>query len=815
MNNLLFNNLKIAIRSLSRHRLSAVINIAGLAVGMAACLVITLYVEREMSYDSFYKDAHHIYRLTTQMKQEESNEHFATSPAPLAPMLAELSPEVLSLTRMSKRTDFTMRPDHDFERPYRETNAWTVDKDFIQVLDAGVLAGDPETMLEQTRSVVMPRATAIRYFGEEALNAGNIVGRELGGGGDGGTKWQVTGVIEDQPENSHLQFDMLLSPGDPVSAFDQKIWSWLAFYTYVKLKDNEPATLAKVNDQLEYIVANHAVQGEDIEKLRAMGLDLHYELQPITDIHLKSTLLREMAPNGNLVYVRSMVLVAFFIMLLACVNFINLSTARSTVRAREVGVRKVLGSYRSQLIMRFLTESLVMTAFALVLAFGLVEFFVFILKNNFDWAIGTDFMSEPVVFMSILGITVALGIAAGIYPALYLTRFKPVQVLKGTDPAGKGGKLTRNLLVSVQFVISIALIIGTLIINDQVDFIQSKDLGFDKENVLVIQNDREIDERREDFKTVLRSKANVLEASFTTGIPGLPRYMRRDFTVDGRSDGAGLNWFQADDTFFKTLDVQMLDGRSFENNRTTDSTGIILNQSAVMELALDNPVGAYITINKGDNDQRRVQVIGVMQDFNFQSFDRKIQPLAIEYLGNYNFKDYICIRLAAGNLQEAVDQVEAAWKEFEPNVPIVHSFLDSDFDELFKAEQQLGKIFNAFTGLAIFIACLGLFGLAAYTNEQRTREISIRKVLGATVLSLLALLYKSYFKLIIASFVLSAVLAYAFATEWLSSFVYHAPLSAQPFVVALVGTASIAALTVVWQSLKTVTRNPAETLKNE
>lgn len=816
MNNLWINNLKIAVRSIQKHRLSAVINIAGLAVGMASCLLITLYVDQEMSYDRFYKDADQVYRLTTYWKQEESAEHFATSAPPLAPMLAEISPEVLAYTRMSKRTDFTMRPDHDFERPYRETNAWTVDKDFVKVLDAGVLAGDPETMLSNTRSVVMPRATAIRYFGQEAFDQGNIVGRQLGGGGDGGTKWQVTGVIEDQPENSHLQFDMLLSPGDPVSSFDQPIWTWLSFYTYVKLKDSKPETLAKVNEQLEYIIANHAVKGtgQDIEALRASGLDMRYHLQPITDIHLKSSLLREMAPNGNMVYVRSMILVAFFIMLLACVNFINLSTARSTIRAKEVGVRKVLGSVRRQLVMRFLSESLVLTAFALVIAFGLVESCAYVLRTSFAWNVSTDFMTETIPFLSILGITIAIGIAAGIYPALYLTRFNPIQVLKGNDPAGKGGKLTRNLLVSVQFVISIALIIATLIINDQVGYIQSRDLGFDKENVLVIQNDREIDERREEFKVALQAKANVLASSFSTGIPGLPRYMRRDFTVEGRSDGTGINWFQADDSFFSTLKVDFMQGRGFDK-RATDSTALILNQSALKELGLEEPLGTYITINRGDNDERRVQVIGVIEDFNFQSFDREIGPLAIEYLDDYNFKDYISIRLGAGNLKETVAQVEATWKEFEPNVPVVYSFLDADFDQLFKSEQRLSKIFNGFTGLAIFIACLGLFGLAAYTNEQRTREISIRKVLGASVASLLALLYKGYFKIILISFVISGALAYSFAREWLSGFVYHTELSAKPFVLALFGTALIAAVTVVWQSLKTVTQNPSETLKNE
>ena len=331
----------------------------------------------------------------------------------------------------------------------------------------------------------------------------------------------------------------------------------------------------------------------------------------------------------------------------------------------------------------------------------------------------------------------------------------------------------------------------------------------------MIQNDREIDDRREEFKTVLRSQSTVLGASFSTGIPGLPQYMRRDLTVDGALDGEGINWFQADDSFLATLDVALVAGRSFDHSRPADSLSVLLNRAAVAELGLDEPVGRFITINKGDIDERRVQVIGIIEDFNFQSFDREIAPLAVEFLGDFAFKDYISVRLAAGNLKQAIEQIEAAWKEFEPNVPIVYSFLDADFDRLFQSEQRLSKIFNGFTGLAIFIACLGLFGLAAYTSEQRTREISIRKVLGASILSLLALLYRSYFKLILIAFVISGLLAYVFASKWLSGFVYHTELSIRPFALALLGTAAIAALTVVGQSMKTVTRNPSETLKNE
>lgn len=809
-------NLKTAFRHLGKHRLSAFINVVGLAIGIASCLLITFYVNDELSYDQFYEDSEQVFRLNTYWKQEESDEKFATSPPPLGPMLLEMSPDVVAMTRIIKRSDFTMRPDHDFSRPYRETNAWTVDSGFLKVLNSGVIAGDPETMLTVPNAVVLPKTTAIRYFGQEAFDAGNIVGRKLGGGGDGGTPWLVTGIIPDQPEQSHFQFDMLLSAAGE-TGFDLPNWGWISFYTYVKLKDDSPETVQRVNDRLEYILANHAIKnfGISIEKLRGLGLDMRYSVQPLEDIHLKSSLVREMRPNGNLNYVQSMTIVAIFIIVLACVNFINLSTAKSAIRAKEVGVKKALGCHRKQLIAQYLTESLVMAFMAMLLALGLVEIVVNLLKSISDWHISSAMIKEPATLFILLLATTAIGLTSGIYPALYMTAFKPIRVLKGNWTGSRRDKPLRNFLVGFQFCISIGLIITTLIINGQIDYIQSKDLGFDRENVMVIQNDREIDERRGEFKARLKESSLVMDASFTTGLPGLPQYGRRDFTVEGRRASMGIDWFQIDDNFLSTLDIKLLEGRNFSTMSSTDSSGLLLNQTAVRELGLEDPVGTYITINKGQNDARKVQVIGVIEDFNLTSFDRKIGTLALEFLGNYGFKDYIAIRLGKGDLNRAIKEVKATWQDFEPNVPMVYSFLDQDFDRLFQSEQRLARIFNSFTALAIFIACLGLFGLASYTAEQRIREISIRKVLGARAISLLVLLYKSYFRLILCSFIVAGLLAYSFAKEWLSGFVYRIDIGFQPFLVALLGAVVIAGLTVMYQSLKAILSNPAETLKTE
>lgn len=810
------NNFKIAIRTMLKQPMHAVLNILGLGVGMASCLLIAFYVNEETSYEGFYESSDKVFRITTYLKQEEGVENYATAPPPLGPMLIAQVPEVQAMVRLYKGGDMTMRPDHDFKKVFRETNAWSVDEHFFQVFDYGFLEGDYESLFTEPKTLVMPKSTAIRYFGQAAYDEGNIVGRFLGGGGDGGTPWEVVGIMQDQPKNSHFQFDLLLSSVDE-SGRKMPNWGWNSFHTYIKLQDHSPATLKAVEEGLEKIVMEHALSkaGVTLDFLRSRDLEWKYNLQSISDIHLTPSLIREMRPKGNRLYVNSLVVVAFLIMVLACVNFINLSTARSSVRAKEIGVKKVLGSGRLKLIYQFLVESLLFTFMALFLAFGITEIMLVILDVFFQWEMNTSLLNSTANWLFIIVGTTVVGLAAGLYPALYLTGFKLISVLKGnfTNKVAKGQ--FRNLLVGFQFVVSIALIISALIIQKQVDFGQNKDLGFDKQNVIVIQNDREIDDRREEFKDYLSKNSTINSVSFATALPGHLQYPRRDFTVDGRNSSMGINWFQADDSFLSALNLELLTGRGFDEAFGENDNTVLLNERAVKELGLVAPVGSFMTINKGQNDEQRVQVIGVLADFNLESFDKQIEPLVIQFLNDFNFKDYIAIRIQSNDLNATIEAVKSAWVEFEPNVPMVYSFLDQDFDRLFKSEEQLSKIFTAFTALAIFIACLGLFGLASYMNEQRTKEIGIRKVLGASLMSILSLLYQSYFKLILMSFVVAAGLAYYFMNDWLQKFVYRVQFTTTPFLLALLGTMVLAILTVSYQSIKTANRNPIETLKSE
>lgn len=792
------------------------LNVFGLSIGVAACLLIAFYVHEETSYDKFYQEQENIFRLTTYWKQEEGEQQFATAPPLLGPMLVEQSPEVLTMVRINKGSDLTMRSEADFENPYRETNAWLVDDSFFEVFDYGLIDGDKNRLFTEPHTLVLPESTARKYFGEEALANGDVVGRTILGGGDGGTPWTVVGLMKDQPKNSHFQFDMLISRENP-EALNIPNWGWNNFHTYVKLKDSRAETLASVNRSLEEIVAKHAMvsSGITIERLRELNLDWQYNLQPLADIHLNNNFIREMSPKGNRTYVNALIVIALFIVVLAVVNFVNLSTAKSAVRAKEIGVKKVLGAGRNRLVNQFLIESLAYAYAALILAFGLVEGALVILENNFGWELATSLFSNSINWFWLFLTITFVGLLAGVYPALYLTGFKPALVLKGDFRHSGKNTSARNFLVGFQFVISIGLIISSLIIREQVEFTQTKDLGFDKENVLVIQNDREIDDRREEFKAALQQHPAIKEASFSTGLPGQLRYAQRDFSVEGSKVRTGVNWFEADDSYLKTLDLSLVEGRDFDRSFASDSSALLLNESAVEELRLSNPIGSYLTINKGDNDEKRVRVIGVLKDFNMESFDQQIKPLAITFLDNYNFKDYISIRLQSDNLRQSIKEVEATWREFEPNVPMVYSFLDQDFDQLFRSEQRLSRIFGAFTLLAIFIACIGLFGLASYVSEQRTKEMGIRKVLGASLASILGLLYSSYLRLILISFALAATMAFYFMDSWLQDFAYRIELTARPFLLALGGAIVLALITVGHQTLKTAFKNPVETLKTE
>ena len=814
---MLKNYIKIAVRNIVRHRLYAFINTAGLSVGLAAFIFISLYIYNETGYDTFWEDHDHIYRVNAAWTWGEGESRYATAPPPLAGRMVDEIPEIASATRIFKRSDFTLRPETNTSRVFRETNVYIADQNYFKVFSNRLIHGDPENALTEPVSIVLSESAARRYFGAEIEDMGELPGKHVLGGKDGGTAWKITGIMKDIPANSHQNFDIIVSMSTFGPAFsNNNNWAWNIMHTYVRLNGNQPTNqaLAAVPEKLNRIIQEHAApfMGNAVDGAEA---GIAYYLQPVSDIHLHSRYLREMKPNSDITYIYIFGGVAVLILLIACVNFTNLTTALSVRRAREVGVRKVLGSSTSRLVFQFLTESLIFSFAATALALGIVELGMVIFSVGFEWHFVNGLFDDPAFGLVILAITLATGILAGLYPAFVLTGFKPVTVLKGKAVSYSRKSGLRNVLVIFQFTASIGLIICTGVISDQLKFMSNKHLGFDRENVVIIENDREIEEERARFREALTVYPEVLSACFSTGIPALDQFMVRDYTVEGSLGGVGLRWFEVDEHFVETLGLKLVAGNSFHSGSSSDSLGIILNQAAVKELGLVHPVGERIVINKGENDERTVQVVGVVEDYHFESLYNRVRPLGMEFLRGYAFKDYISIRMAPGRTREALDIIKRTWATFEPQVPMSYRFLDQDFDALHRSEQRLGQLFGVFSALAVIIAGLGLFGLAAYTAQQRNREISIRKVLGAGVLQIVLMLLKNFVLLAVAGFLIASVIVFFGMEEWLSSFAFRTTLRVEQFLMALVVTAGIVLLSVSYQTIKSAFENPVNSLKEE
>ncbi|MBK7870038.1 MAG: ABC transporter permease [Saprospiraceae bacterium] len=813
---MLRNYFKIAWRNLYRNKITTGINILGLGMGIAACLVIWQYVQFEKSYDAFFPDSQQIYRLNTQWGDGDLEERYATTPPPLAEAIRTTIPEVEAVTRLYYWSDFTMRPDHDFDKAFRETKVYAADGDFFKVFKFKLLEGDPETALQNPVSVVMPKKAAIRYFGEEAVAQNKVVGRYLKGGKDGGTPWKVTGLMEDLPANTHMEFDFLVSSSSyPDDLHRNQIWTWTIMHTYVLLKKD--ANIAAVHAKLDQLVENYALPHlkEVNDPAKSSSLFMRFPMQPLTDIHLKSDYLQEIKPNGNATYVNTLNIISLFILLLACVNYINLFTAQATLRAKEVGVKKVVGAGGRHLVAQFLSESFLLCGLATLLGIAFMQGFYQVAASFFKEGMVQPIWSEMQIALVGLCIIAGVGLLAGSYPALYMTRFQPLQVLRDNLPNGLKKANLRNALVVFQFVISIALIVATIVVSQQVRYFENRKLGFNKENVLLIQNDREIEEERASFKQALLQNNAIRQASFSTGVPGLQTYQTRDFTMEGSIKGMGINWYQIDDDYLETMGMKLVAGRNFSTNIASDTFGLILNESAVRALGLQDPIGKYLVKNAGANDEQKLQIIGVVKDFNFESLHHIIKPLALQLLTDFAFKDYVAIRIGAGKLDQSVAIVEQQWKAFEPNVPITYSFLDEKLDRQFQSETQLSQILNLFTGLALFIACLGLYGLVLFIIERRKKEIGIRKIIGASTTNILLLLNKNFIKLTLFAFLIAAPISWYAMSQWLENFAYRIDIQWWMFALAGVVVIGIAGLTVSFQAIRAAVANPVNSLRSE
>ncbi len=788
-----WNYLKVAWRNLLRHPLYAAINMVGLAVGLACCLLVLILVLDEVSYDKFHEKADRIYRVLWDGQFGDNAWTTPLSPVPVAEALSSF-PDVERTVRM-RRERRTLRAG---QTRTNESGFFYVETGFFDVFTVRFIAGDRVTALRDPDSVLITEQTARRYFrGQDPL------GQPLNLA-DGSTL-RVTGVVREFPQQSHFKFDFL-APLWTLPIVEQRKTQWgsATTYTYVVLRDQTNAS--DVETKLREYVKR---RGLAASATRSGGYS-RFRLQPMTQIHLRSHHNYELEQNGDIVQVYIFSLVAVLVLFLACVNFVNLHTALSTSRTREIGIRKVLGSRRGRLVRQFLIESSMHFVLALVLALGLSELVLPQLVNLTGKHLSMSSLSSPSVVLALSVVFVVVAALAGTYPALLLSSFRPADVFTGRIAAGLGGKRLRNGLVVAQFSISIGMLIGVLVIRDQLRYLQDKPLGFDRENVLVVHGARSLGRQSDVFREQLEALAPVVAASVTQSVPG------KDFDSTlfqpeqpANYEETSLTYATVDEHFVEAAGLEVIQGRNFDPAEfPSDSTAYLINRSAASILGWDDPVGRRMTFAG-----REGKVIGVVKDFHYQSLRYRIEPLVLPFL-RWG-RSYVVVRLHPGSVADAVSSVRGLWEEFAPDQPFEYTFLDSDYLRLYENEQRMILVVQIFSGLAIFIACLGLLALASFAAGKRKTEIGIRKVLGATVASIVFLLSRDFARHVLIAFVFTSPIAYYVLSRWLQDFAYRSDIEWWMFAVSGGLAMGIALLTVSGQAVRAATANPVEALRSE
>lgn len=806
---MLYNYLKVALRLLQKHKGYAAINIAGLALGLACCLLILLYVQDERSYDRFYPDAERIYRVAVNEVTPTSNVDYPLTPVPMAAALADDYPEISDATRASQRQSYTVGYE---DRRFDETRIHRVDSNFFQVFRLPFLQGDPLTALSEPSTVVLTAATAEKYFGQ-ADPIGKVI--LIKDGISYSTPYTVTGVLRDLPPNTHFPFDILTSwwrEGD----IQNESSSWLGYgvYTYLLVPEGGQGSSleAKLPAMVERYMAPQieAEGGVAFSEHLAAGNGYRFFLQPLTDIHLYSNTEWEIAPSGSITYVYLFAAIALFILLLACVNYMNLATARSARRMKEMGLRKVLGSARGQLMAQVLTESTVMTVVALALALVLVR----LVQPAFNGLAGKDpaaGLEFGVLVPSFLGLMLVVGLLAGSYPAFFLSAFRPAVVLNGAFHRRPGTTTLRNGLVVFQFATSMILLVGTIVVYRQIDYMLTKDLGFDREHVVIVEKAWALGNRREAFKQVVLANPNVLHTTAANALPGRS-FMEWFISPEHAEPGEQYNVsiVVADHDYAQTLGLDLVRGRLFDPDRPTDSTAVVVNEALVRMMGLrGDPLGQRIGF--GNNDQ--YPIIGVVRDFHYKSLHHAVQPLA--YFIAEGTTRFAGFRIRPQDARATLDFLEASWTRFVPEVPFSYAYVSADVEALYRAEARTKTLFSIFALLAIVIASLGLLGLTAFVTEQRTKEIGVRKVLGATAAGVVLLFSRDFLRLVLFAFVVAAPLAYLAMSRWLDGFAYRVTIAWWVLPAAGSAVLLVAGLTVCYQAARAARTNPVEALRYE
>ncbi|HEV9038012.1 MAG TPA: ABC transporter permease [Puia sp.] len=807
---MLGNFFRFTLRHFQRNKWFTVINIAGLALGIAACLVILLYVADELSYDRYNEKADRIVRVFFRGVMEGGEIKEANVMPPVAQALKSDFPEVLAATRI--RTYGIPRLVVG-SKIFREDKFAFVDPNFFQVFTLPLIRGDAKTALDRPNTIVITRTVAERLFGKEDPIGKTLISK------DGGLKPMiVTGEIEDVPANSHFHFGLFAS----MTALPEAgISSWMSsnFFTYLVLpKGYDYRKLeAKLPAEIDKYIGPQLKQGLGIslEEFRKKGNSIGLFLQPLTDIHLHSDLTGELEPNGNIDYVYIFSAVAIFMLLIACINFMNLSTAAATRRAREVGVRKVLGSLRGQLIRRFLGESLLLTASAFLLAIGLVYLALPAFNDIAGRNLSFHWDSNPGLTILLIALVLFTGLLSGSYPAFFLSAFRPIAVLKGRLSSGGKSMTLRSGLVVFQFFISISLIVGTAIVYDQLSYIHHKKLGYDKDQVIVLQEPYWLGNNFEAYRQRLLQDPRIASITTSGYLPAGPSYSNNFMAYgDGQSTQLVKSVrFDVDYDYIPTLDMEMATGRNFSRSFGADSSAMILNQAAATAYGWgENAVGHTVTHSEGDGVSRTYHVIGVVKDFNFRSLHQLITPLVMTLGGD---ESNLIVKARTKDLPGLLATMQNEWKNAKAEMPFSYSFLDDRFNNTYKSEQNIGRILGIFAGLTIFVACLGLFGLATFTAAERTREIGIRKVLGAGTSSIVTLLSKDFLRLVALAFLIAAPVAWLVMNKWLQDFAYRITIPWWIFAITGVLVTLITLLTIGFRALKAASANPVDSLHTE
>jgi putative ABC transport system permease protein len=791
-----------------KHSGYLILNITGLTIGLTSFLLITIYVLHELSYDRFHKNYENIYRIKVKGVMAGSTLDQAITAAPMAQTLLADYPEILHAVRLNRSGAWLVKYG---ETRFNEDGVLFADSSFFSVFDFKLLSGDPKTALGNPRSMILTEKFAKKYFGNE-----DPMGKRISLEADTNL-YTITGVVQNIPANSHFKFDML---GSLNSLGGSRSMEWLNhnYYTYIVLKDGIKKTsmeakfpevvLKYVGPQIKKYI------GITIEDFRRAGNQFGYELEPLKDIHLKGAPQYQIEPSGSLTTVYIFAVIALLILVIAIINYINLATAKSAGRAKEVGIRKVSGSDKTGLIFQFVGESLLIVTIAAIIA----SLLVLVLTPSFNHLIGKEIsltlFSGYKGFIGLIALILIVGTAAGAYPAFVLASFNPVEVLKGTLNPGSISKTLRGILVVFQFTVSIVIIIGAFVVYRQLNFMTSKDMGIVKENLLVLRRPDALGKKLESFKEQILQISGVEKIANATAIPGTNNFNNNAFFLDNDPTKATylINQDRVSFGFAEVMGIKLAEGRFFSKEYGTDTNAVMINETAVKFLGLTDPVGKYILQPGGQGKFDRFRIVGVLKDFNIASLHEKITPVCFTLMQG-NYEGYLCVRLNGKNIQGVIKSIENIWKDFSNRQPYQYSFFADDFNKNYDAEIKTGRIFILFSVLAILIACLGLIGLITYMTTVKTREVGIRKTFGATKRIIVTLLSREVLVLILISSLVAYPIAYFGIRFWLNSFAEKITVGPAIYIIASIIGLAIGWLSIIYQALKAAAYNPAESLR--